>query len=673
MGRSVFKPAPANTIEDYTDNHEFLHSASDTHYAMIKRGADYYQRRWQIGFDGSETNVEELKVDYVIGSGNHARSYLHRTASGGYIEFPLGWYSQKGGYWGMNPGFDNPHPQTRRFASYECIFCHDAYPRIPAGHDAPGSDPVFTGDLPEGIDCQRCHGAGTNHMRIAQTAGAKPGEIRASILNPRRLTPALQMDVCMQCHLEPTSGDLPSLIRRFDRAPFSFTPGEPLVNFELVFDHAPGTGHDDKFEIVNSSAYRLRKSQCFLQSKGAMTCTTCHDPHSTASNYSDACRGCHASLSAGHPVAVTECISCHMPKGQTDDVINAMMTDHWIQRRPAPRDLTKGDLTKAQPYRGKVIPYYPSPPLYLAVAQVALQNNAVEGAPELARQLAQIQPREAEFYMVLGQAQNSVDAFEHALRLRPDSPRILIALAGALKAAGQLTRAAATLSRAIQISPDNTAAWYQSGAVDFSLGHIPEAIYKMRRAVALDPDFAGGRTGLAQILWSAGKTDEAEDHLREALRMNPYDPGAYDLIGRVLAGKGHAPESLFDFEKATRLLPGYAPYLYDHALELSTVNRIDDAQLQVEAALRADPDMAEAHELLGGLLAGKRQLPEAERELAEAVRLKPGFARAQLDLARVLVVEGNLDAAIAHLREAAAGSDPQVAQLASEALRRLGR
>jgi hypothetical protein len=133
MGRSVFKPAPTNTIEDYTNNHEFRHSISGTRYAMIVRGADYYQRRWQTGFDGSETNVEEMKIDDVIGSGNHARSYLHRTAGGGYIELPLGWYSQKGGYWGMSPGFDNPHPQTRRFTSYECIFCHDAYPKDSRG------------------------------------------------------------------------------------------------------------------------------------------------------------------------------------------------------------------------------------------------------------------------------------------------------------------------------------------------------------------------------------------------------------------------------------------------------------------------------------------------------------------------------------------------------------
>src|SRR4051794_19290407 len=80
MGRSLVRPAPANTIEDYSGKNQFYHQASDTHYAMIARDGAYYQRRWQAGFGGKEINVEESKIDYVLGSGNHARSYLHRTA-----------------------------------------------------------------------------------------------------------------------------------------------------------------------------------------------------------------------------------------------------------------------------------------------------------------------------------------------------------------------------------------------------------------------------------------------------------------------------------------------------------------------------------------------------------------------------------------------------------------
>ena len=117
MSRSLYEPSPANTIEDYRNRHDFLHSSSGTYYSMIVRDGTYLQRRWQIGFDGRETNVEELTIDAVLGSGSHARAYLHRTASGGYIELPLGWYAEKGGYWAMSPGFNTEHPQTRRFVS----------------------------------------------------------------------------------------------------------------------------------------------------------------------------------------------------------------------------------------------------------------------------------------------------------------------------------------------------------------------------------------------------------------------------------------------------------------------------------------------------------------------------------------------------------------------------
>ena len=89
MGRSFFRPAPSNTLESYAAGQDFYHALSDTHFSMIRRDGQYFQRRWQIGFGGKETNVEELKIDYVMGSGNHARSYLHRTPRGTLIELPL--------------------------------------------------------------------------------------------------------------------------------------------------------------------------------------------------------------------------------------------------------------------------------------------------------------------------------------------------------------------------------------------------------------------------------------------------------------------------------------------------------------------------------------------------------------------------------------------------------
>jgi hypothetical protein len=96
---------------------DFSHAASDTHYSMLTREGKWYQRRWQIGPGGQEINVEEMQVDFVVGSGNHARTYLHRTERGTLLQLPLGWYAEKGGSWGMNPGYDSPRPPSHRAIS----------------------------------------------------------------------------------------------------------------------------------------------------------------------------------------------------------------------------------------------------------------------------------------------------------------------------------------------------------------------------------------------------------------------------------------------------------------------------------------------------------------------------------------------------------------------------
>jgi tetratricopeptide (TPR) repeat protein len=701
MGRSFFRPAPENTLEDYTGKNEFYHPLSDTHYAMIRRGGAYFQRRWQVGFDGKPSNVEESRIDYVLGSGNHARSYLHRTARGTLVELPLGWYSEKGGYWAMSPGFDSRHPATRRLVSYECMFCHNAYPGIPAGHDAPGSEPVFAGDLPEGIDCQRCHGPGGSHVDTVQAAGATPERIRASIVNPARLSPKLRMDLCMECHLEPTSTAIPALIRRFNRGPFSFIPGEPLSAFQLAFDHAPGAKYGGKFEIVGSSAYRLRQSRCFLESKGTLTCDTCHDPHRVRRGeeavryYSQGCRQCHAAaidalVSKGAHPAAADCASCHMSKRRTDDVVHVVMTDHRIQRRPPPGDLLaeipERHPTDAEEYIGEVVPYEPPAlprtgpdALYRALAQVAAKNNLRAGVAEFARQVALQQPRDAEWHIQLGDAWlaagdpvKAVAAYERAVQLRPQMVRALQSLAKGLKASGQPARGVEILQHAIAIAPADAASWYQFGALDLALGRSGEALEKVQRAIALDPDITGGHTTLAAIQAAAGQRERAEAALREALRVDPYDAAAWDLAGRVLAEKGQFPEAFYNFEKAIRHRPGFAAYLYDYALTLHSANQFDRAQQNAEAAVQADPKLAEPHALLGRLFAGKRQLPEAAKEYQEALRLRPDFGRLRLDLASVLAAQGDMRQAVQELREAVKSSDPEVARLAAEALQRVG-
>ena len=630
---------------------------------MSVRDGRYFQRRWQLDASGNQMNVEELSIDYVMGSGNHARSYLHRTSRGMLIELPLGWYPDKGGEWAMVPGSDTPHPQTRRFVSYKCMFCHNGYPEIPTANNAPGSDPVFVGDLPEGIDCQRCHGPGAEHAR---TAG------RANIVNPAKLSPERRMEVCMQCHLETTSGRIPAILQRFDRGTFSYVPGQPLAEFAISFDHAPGTGHENKFEAV-SSVYRLRQSRCFLRSAGKLECATCHDPHrvprgsEALREYSAACLKCHTSR---HPADVaatsSDCITCHMPKRRVDDAPHVIMTDHLIQRRAPANALAEFPERPPEEYRGEAVPYYPAPlpqsprnDLYRAVAQVGLENNVAAGLPELVRLIGEIQPKEAESYMVLGDGWKSLGklpeaatAYGQAWKASPDSARAMRALASV-----DGPHAEQILARAVQVAPDDPESWFRYGV----LTHSAERIQK---AITLDPWLPDQSRRLAELTRSVPA-------LRDSLRTDPFDDAAWNLGGRILAEKGELAEACFDFERAIKLRP-YSRYMYDYALALARGGRFDDAQREAEMAARADSSLADAHSLLGLLLQRKKEWPAAAREFAAALALKPDAA-VELNLATALLEQGDKAAAAPHFAEAAKSHDPAIAAKAGQALRDLGK
>jgi tetratricopeptide (TPR) repeat protein len=657
------RPFP-NTVHNKT---------SDSYFAMIVRDGKYYQRRWQIGFDGKETNIDEKQVDYVVGSGNHSETYLHRTSRNELQVLPLSWYAEKGGYWDMSPGYDQPdNPGSVRPVHYECIFCHNAYPKIPEPleHSA-NAEMTFSEPLPEGIDCQRCHGPGERHVRVASQR-APIEQIRAAIVNPKRLAADREIEVCMQCHLETTSLNLPPSIRRFNRGPFSYAPGQPLGDFQIEFDRSGGM---TDFEIAQG-AYRFRKSECFIKSAGPdgpkLRCTTCHDAHNiprgpaAAAHYNAVCETCHAGMlkqaasephTAGGPHAAgADCVGCHMPKRRTDDVVHVVMTDHFIQRRKPAGDLLapKAEVIErpGKEYRSEVVPYYPAlladtpeNALYTAAAQVRDRRNLEEGLPRLAGLLDRYHPQQAGFYAELGQGYRAagnlpqaIPFYEEAARREPTAYRQL-QLGNALMEAREFPQAEAVLRRVTMLAPDDAVAWGTLGWVLWQEDKGPEARADLERAIALEPELPELHNNLASVEWGIGDQAAGEQQFREALRIQPGIAEWRLNLARVLATRREIPEARFQFEQAIHLRP----------------------------------DFAEAHLDYGKLLADHGDFAAAIRHLETAARLQPDLWRAHLELAMALGQSGNAAAAVPELKIAANGSDADVRAQAIDVLKRLGQ
>jgi predicted CXXCH cytochrome family protein len=689
MGRSFFAMQPQRVVEDFSSAKPFYHAPSDMYYQMLERGGSYFQRRWQIGPGDKEINVEEKRIDFVMGSGNHARTYLHLTPRNTLQQLPLGWYAENGGYFAMNPGYDRPdYPGSTRTISYECMSCHNAYPRIPAGHEAEGSEAQFVAPLPQGIDCQRCHGPGREHV---ETSG------KAAIINPKRLNADREIEVCLQCHLETTTQSLPHSIQRTGRGPFSYVPGQPLADFRLTFDRA--VPNKNRVEVAHAG-YRLRMSQCFLKSAGKLRCTTCHDPHNiprgeaATTQYNRICRDCHTAVLANTAVAprhtaAADCVSCHMPKRRTDDAVHIVMTDHWIQRRKPAGNLlaAKPEIaeTPANMYRGEVVPYYPaaltaSPRDVLdrAVAQVRDGSNLKAGLPRLAALVTASSPAEyhidlADAYRLAFDGPRALREFEQARARDPKSVIVLLKLGNMLLDMQRWAEAEAVARSALQLSPDDPVLLGQLGWAQWQQDKTAEAKASLEKAIRLDPELPDLHNYLAKLYIGTRDAPSAEREFRAALAIQPGVAEWQENLATLLGALGNLDEAAYHFQETVKLKPGYAPGHLGYARLLAGMRRNTEAEQQAQAAVSADPNAPDAHEMLGFLLVNKGDGNGALRELQAAVRLQPAFGRAQYELGVVLYQKGDTAAAIEHLKAAIASQDREAQSAAQQFLQKVGR
>jgi Tfp pilus assembly protein PilF/Zn finger protein HypA/HybF involved in hydrogenase expression len=516
----------------------------------------------------------ESTAQWAFGAGEKAITWVSQTGEETIAEHGLSYFAATKSL-GVTPGHANSNDLVYRTfdpvgTALRCFRCHSTGPiTLKAGYKVQPSEP--------GVRCEACHGPGSAHV---SSAGA-PGTIQ----NPKRLNPAELNVLCGACHRQASDLD-------------------------------DDTDWSNAWNVRHQPGY-LHRAACFRNSKGALSCLTCHDPHEplkkTAAAYDARCTACHGKVVHKTAVVSTRatsrsCVSCHMPQVSTSAALH--FTNHWI-------GIYGSQSRKLVPSRRIV---------------KALQPSSV------------VEKGGAQF-LVPSDPSTLVPVYEAALYQResesgPDSARVARANANLglfLVQMGNYGAAEVPLRRSLAVDRQNS-----DPSIDADRENLGVALQgegKREEAVALFRDAASGRDGKVSA--------------RSYARLAQLDPGhAESYYRNAIAAEEQASGS------ADRRV---AALLHEYALALRARNDDVSAEPALRRALAIQekagkPDYRLTTGILntlGNLLEGRHQFDEAEKLERTALRLSeekfgpesPELAMTCTNLADVLWNKKELQAA----------------------------
>jgi tetratricopeptide (TPR) repeat protein len=249
--------------------------------------------------------------------------------------------------------------------------------------------------------------------------------------------------------------------------------------------------------------------------------------------------------------------------------------------------------------------------------------------------------------------------------------------------AGKYLQARGLLLQALKTDSQNPALWRYLALTDARLNQIDRAISDFRMSLRLDPNNAQTCFGLGLLYRLKGSRAQAIAMYQNGLKLDPSDPQANRHYALILMSAAKYREAIPPLEKSVKADPHDSVahselvqcYVKSHLAQaaesevhqfLALPGTSADAQMELAKTLAADktpeleqevlrhtiltaPDSAEAHAMLGTLLANQRHFDEAGQQLWDAVKLSPDSPRYALEFAGTLILWKRYAAALKFL------------------------
>lgn len=263
-----------------------------------------------------------------------------------------------------------------------------------------------------------------------------------------------------------------------------------------------------------------------------------------------------------------------------------------------------------------------APPLEVAIDHyvrgqlLAVQGDDTAALIELARcvdtgaNLAVAHAAMGDIYRKRGDYAMAAVSYERACEANPYNFRnhynlgvIRQALAAAAQSADdvrrELTLAAEVYVRAITLKPKDCSAHLNLAVCYYQLGRLEDAERYCLRAIELDPSAPSGHTNLGAVYDAQSRPHDAIAEYKKSLELDTNQPRVLVNLGTAYMNQERFSTAVHEFELAAQMDPALTVALERKAYCHYRLGEHDAAIAAYQAALAADPNLADAHRGLG--------------------------------------------------------------------------
>jgi tetratricopeptide (TPR) repeat protein len=221
----------------------------------------------------------------------------------------------------------------------------------------------------------------------------------------------------------------------------------------------------------------------------------------------------------------------------------------------------------------------------------------------------------------------AIAEFKKVTELEPNLPVGFVNLGQAHMENRDYGAAIPPLKRALELSPDLAAAHQLLGYALLAQGYNAEAIPHLEKAQE--------QTALGIAQTRTGQLTQAVENLQATLAKNPNDADLLYYLGRA--------SGLLSKQSIDALLASYPDSARAHqamAENYFVLRQMPQAEKEFREAMRLRPDTPELHLELGLVYAGSSQWAKAEEEFRAQTKMEPGNAEAAYRLGSALLQQG---------------------------------